>query len=263
LGPAERVSSFARDDLSSFVAEHYGPDQMILAAAGAVDHDALVAQAERLFGHLSARPRLVYSDARYQGGESRVEKDLEQAHFALAFETPGYRDPTIYAAQIYAAALGGNMSSRLFQEVREKRGLCYTIFAQVGAYADTGLTTIYAGTSSEQLGELSMITMDELARSADDMGEAEIARARAQMKAGLLMGLESPSNRAERLARMVAIWDRVPEVAEVVEKVDAVTIADVRDFAAGMITRAMPTLALYGPVVGAPDLGQLQDRLVA
>ncbi len=263
LGPAERVSSFTRDDLSTFVAEHYGPDQMILAAAGAVDHDALVAQAEALFGHLTARPRLVQNEARYHGGEARVEKGLEQAHFALAFETPGYRDDAIYAAQIYAAALGGNMSSRLFQEVREKRGLCYTIFAQVGAYADTGLTTIYAGTSAEQLGQLAAITMDELKRSAEDMSQAEIARARTQMKAGLLMGLESPSNRAERLARMVAIWDRVPDVSEVVEKVDAVSIADVRQFAINMIGGASPTLALYGPISQAPILDELQGRLVA
>ena len=263
LGPVDRVSSFARDDLSSFIAEHYGPDQMILAAAGAVDHDTLVRQAEALFGHLPSRPRLVQDQASYKGGESRVEKGLEQAHFALAFETPGYRDASIYAAQIYSAALGGNMSSRLFQEVREKRGLCYTIFAQVGAYADTGLTTIYAGTSADELGQLAMITMDELKRSAEDMSEAEITRARTQMKAGLLMGLESPSNRAERLARMVAIWDRVPDVAEVVANVDAVTLTDVRKFAADIISGPTPTLALYGPVASAPALSELQGRLAA
>ncbi len=95
------------------------------------------------------------------------------------------------------------MSSRLFQEVRENRGLCYTIFAQAGAYEDTGLTTIYAGTSAEQIAELANLTMDEMKRAADDMTAAEVARARAQMKAGLLMGLESPSNRAERLCTAV------------------------------------------------------------
>ena len=263
LGPAERVSAFSRNDLSGFVGEQYGPDQMILAAAGAVDHADLVKRAEVLFGHLQGSQSPKSQPALYTGGEKRVVKDLEQVHMAMAFESPGYRDDDIYTAQIYAAALGGGMSSRLFQEIREKRGLCYTIFAQAGAYADSGLMTIYAGTSAEQIGELSGLTMDELKRSADDMSEAEVARARAQMKAGLLMGLESPSSRAERLARMVAIWGRVPLVSETVEKVDAVTTRAVREFAGALATGIKPTLALYGPVDHAPTLEELQNRLAA
>ena len=210
LGPAERIRSFSRNDLQGFVDQHYGPGQMILAAAGAVDHDALVRLAEAQFGHMAPRPVPEPDAARFTGGgEARRDKQLEQAHFALALESPGYRDDEIYTAQIYASALGGGMSSRLFQEIREKRGLCYTIFAQAGAYADTGSTTIYAGTSGDQLADLAHITIDEMKRAAEDMREDEVARARAQMKAGMLMGLESPSNRAERLARLVQNWDRV------------------------------------------------------
>ena len=154
--------------------------------------------------------------ARFHGNEHRVERDLEQAHFALSFQSPSYRDPAIYTAQVFAGAFGGGMSSRLFQEAREKRGLCYTIFSQAGAYADTGTFTIYAGTSAEQLGELAELSVDELKRAADTLSEAEIARARAQMKAGMLMSLESPSSRAERLARLLAIWDRIPPLEETV-----------------------------------------------
>jgi predicted Zn-dependent peptidase len=263
LGPSERVGAFTRDDLSGFVAEHYGPDQMILSAAGAIDHDALVREAEKLFGHLSPTPAFDIAPAAFSGGEVRHAKDLEQAHFALAFESPGYRDDAIYIAQIYASALGGGMSSRLFQEIRESRGLCYTIFAQAGAYADTGMTTIYAGTSAAQIGELAEITIDEMKRAADDMSPAEVARARAQMKAGMLMGLESPSNRAERIARMIQIWDRVPDLDEVVQRIDAVTTGDVRDFAGHMATQAPAALALYGPVKDAPDLARLQGRRAA
>jgi len=192
-----------------------------------------------------------------------VEKQLEQAHFALAFESPDYTDPAIYTAQIYASALGGGMSSRLFQEVREKRGLRSTIFAQTGAHADTGMMTIYAGTSAEDLGDLTTITLDEMKRAADDMSEAEVARARAQMKAGLLMGLESPSNRAERLARQMQVWGRIPPLAEVVDHIDAVTVEDVRALAAHMISTAPSALALYGPVSTAPDWQTIQDRRVA
>lgn len=257
LGPEERVRSFSREDLRRFVTEHYGPSQMILSAAGDVDHDAIVRMAEDLFGGLEARVANVPSAAAFKGGERREVKSLEQAHFALAFEGPAYRDDAIYTAQIYSVALGGGMSSRLFQEVREKRGLCYTIFAQTGAYSDTGMTTIYAGTSADQLPELAGLTMSELARAAEDMSDAEVARARAQMKAGMLMGLESPSSRAERLARLMQIWGRIPALEETVALIDSVSTQGVRDFAAHVAGQAPAALALYGPVERAPDLSEM------
>ena len=263
LGEAPRVSSFSREDLAGFVGEHYGPEQLILSAAGGVDHDAIVRAAEKLFGGMAQRPALTPEAARLPGGESRQEKSLEQAHFALAFESPGYRDQAFYTTQIYSTALGGGMSSRLFQEAREKRGLCYTIFAQSGAYADTGMTTIYAGTSGDQLDELATLTIDEMKRAADDMSEAEIARARAQMKAGLLMGLESPSARAERMALMVQIWGKVPPIEETSPRIDAVTCAGVKDFAAKLATQSPAAMALYGPVSKAPSLDDLQVRRAA
>ncbi|SPH20565.1 putative zinc protease [Ascidiaceihabitans donghaensis] len=263
LGPSERVSSFTQQDLSDFVGSHYGPEQMILSAAGAVDHDALVKLAESLFGRLKPTPKFDVAPAKFIGGETRQIKPLEQAHFALGFESPGYRADDIYVAQIYASALGGGMSSRLFQEIREKRGLCYTIFAQAGAYADTGMMTVYAGTSGDEVADLASITIDEMKRAAEDMSPAEVARARAQMKAGLLMGLESSSNRAERLARLVQIWDRVPPLEETVSMIDAVTTGDVRAFAEAMAATATPALALYGPVEAAPTLSRLQEQRAA
>jgi len=264
LGPSEKVGSFGRADLSDFVTEHYGPDQMILSAAGAVDPDQLLALAEKLFGHLKPRSKPSQAQAAaFAGGERRVQKGLEQAHFTLGFEGPGYRDPSIYAAQIHSIAMGGGMSSRLFQEIRENRGLCYTIFAQAGAYADTGMLTVYAGTSGEELDALATLTVDELKRAAEDMSAEEVARARAQMKAGMLMGLESPSNRAERLARMVAIWGKVPSIDETIERIDAVTTGDVRGFGERLISQSGCAMALYGPVDKAPSFEELKARLVA
>jgi predicted Zn-dependent peptidase len=262
LGPAERVAGFSREDLTNFVAEHYSADHMILSAAGAVDHDAIVAQAEGLFGARKASGATLIEPARFHGREKRVVKKLEQVHFAMAFDAPGYRAPDVYAAQIYAMAMGGGMSSRLFQKVREERGLCYSIFAQSGAYEDTGQITIYAGTSAEEIGDLTQITLDEMKRAAEDMTDAEVARARAQIKAGMLMGLESPSSRAERLARLLAIWGRVPEPEEAVAKVDAVTTADVR-LSAERLLSADAALALYGPVRRAPGLEAIRQRLAA
>mgnify|MGYP006083456541 FL=1 len=263
LGPEERVSNFQKPDLSTFVSENYSANQMVLAAAGAVDHDELVRQCEEIFGDLIARNQSPVLQGNFCGGEIRQVKDLEQAHFALAFESPNYKNPDIYTAQIFSTAFGGGMSSRLFQEVREKRGLCYSIFASAGAYCDTGTMTIYSGTSGDKVAELANITMDELKRAADDMSEAEVARARAQMKAGLLMGLESPSSRAERLARMMTIWDRIPSLDEVVSQIDGVTTEAVRNFSGLMAGGAPAAMALYGPVADAPTIEKLQARLVA
>ena len=262
LGPAERVSAFGRADLKAFVAQHYGPGQMILAAAGGVNHDEIVAQATEIFGGMKAKPATTFQPAAFMGTERREVKDLEQVHFAMAFDAPGYRHPDVYTAQVYAMTMGGGMSSRLFQKVREERGLCYSIFAQSGAYEDTGQITIYAGTSAEEIAELTQITMDELKRAADDMSEAEVARARVQIKAGMLMGLESPSSRAERIARLLAIYGRVPDVDEAVARIDAVTTADVRRYA-GDLAGADTALALYGPVSNAPGLEEIRKRLAS
>lgn len=263
LGPAERVAAFSRTDFRAFVDENYGPGQMVLAAAGAVDHDAIVKQAEEALSHLPAVETPQVLQGLFKGGERRVSKDLEQAHFALALESPDYKDPDIYTAQIFSSVFGGGMSSRLFQEAREKRGLCYTIFCSAGAFSDTGAMTIYAGTSKDQVTGLGELVIDELKRAATDIGETEVERARTQMKAGMLMGLESPSSRAERLARMVSIWGRVPDLEEVVERINGVSNTDVRDFAGQLASQANMALALYGPIEGAVTLDQLRARSVA
>ena len=262
LGPAKRVGAFSQQDLINFVAQHYGPNQMILSAAGGVDHDEIMTKAIELFGHLPRHEPFQMMGADFLGGEKRKVKKLEQAHFTLSFEAPSYRAPDVYAAQIYGMALGGGMSSRLFQKVREENGLCYTIFAQSGAYEDTGQITIYAGTSSEEIASLAQLTVEELKRAPQDMSSAEVERARVQLKAGLLMGLESPSSRAERLARLLAIYDRVPSLDEAIAKIDAVTCQDVREFAANM-NMARSAMVLYGPISKAPDLASLRKALAA
>ena len=263
LGPAERVKAFGRDDLKQFVAQRYGPEQLILSAAGAVDHAALVKEAERLFGHLPRGNNVDIEPAKFIGGEIRENKDLEQAHFTLALEGPNYTSTDIYTAQVFSSAFGGGMSSRLFQEVREKRGLCYTIFAQASAFSDSGMMTIYAGTSGDQLAELAGITIDELKRASDDMSVAEVDRARVQMKAGMLMGLENPASRAERMARMIMIHGHVPSLTDTIVKIDAVDVDAVKDFAGALTQKAGAAMALYGPVDNAPDLADLNKRLLS
>ena len=263
LGPSELVKNFSREDLLEFVSEQYGPEQMVLSAAGSVDHEKIVSQVKLLFDKKEPISKVAMISSKYNGGEKQVDKNLEQAHFALAFEAPGYRDETIYTSQIYSIALGGGMSSRLFQEIREKRGLCYTIFAQGGAYSDTGLLTIYSGTSADSLKDLSDITISEMKRMTIDFEQIELDRARVQMKAGLLMGLESASARAERLARMLTIWDRIPTLDEIVKKIDAVDLNDVRHFSDSIISNKKPTLSTYGPISNGVPFNQIIDSLVA
>ena len=261
LGSTENVRSFSREDLQNFVTEHYGPEQMVLSAAGSVDHDALVEEARSLFGDLNRTPKFSNEPSKFIGGEVRVINDLEQAHFALSFESASYLDDNIYTAQIYSTALGGGMSSRLFQEIREKRGLCYSIYASAGAFADSGMMTIYSGTSSNDISGLANITIDEIKRSASDMTDEEVARSRSQMKAGMLMGLEGASARCERLARTILIFNRVPDLDEIVSKIDAVNAEHVKEFAQNLCNSSV-AYALYGPVKNAPDVSELEKRLV-
>lgn len=262
LGPTEKVQAFTAQDFRSFVASHYTPDRMILVAAGAVDHDSIVRMAEETFGHLKSGSEALASPAIFGGAEVRRVKALEQAHLAMAFDAPGFQDTAFYDAQIFATAMGGGMSSRLFQEAREKRGLCYTIFAQAAAYADAGTLMIYSGTSGEDVGGLADLIIDELRQAGDGLSAQEITRAKTQMRAGLLMGLESSSARCERLARMIAIWGRIIPLEEGLAKLDTVTAETVRAYAEGLSQKGA-AMALYGPVERTPSLKTLKERLAA
>jgi len=263
LGPAERVRGFDEGALRSFTAAHYAPERMIVAAAGAVDHGRILRLAESLFGDMTRGHATRPAPARFSGGERRKVKKLEQAHLALAFEAPPAAHDDAVAAQVFATALGGGMSSRLFQEAREKRGLCYTIFAQASAFADTGALTIYAGAEGGEIGGLCALIGREIAAMAAEASEDEIARARAQLRAGVVMGLESPSNRAERLARCVAVWGEVEPLHTVIDRIDAVDADRVRRMAAALCARAAPAMALYGPVRDAPPAAALAEALAA
>ncbi len=261
LGEPSHVRAITEAHLHAFTARCYAPEQMVIAAAGAVDHDAIVRQAEALFGHLARRAPAQAEPAKFLGGERRMDKTLEQAHFALGLEAPGWNADDLYAGQVVSTLLGGGMSSRLFQEAREKRGLCYSIFAQASAHEDTGIMTIYAGTGAAEIRGLSELVIDEIRRAADAATEEETARARAQLKAGLLMGLESPFGRCERMARSLLIWDRVWPQDETVARIEAVDAKAARASAEKMASSGKLALALYGPVSQTPDPDALLARL--
>jgi predicted Zn-dependent peptidase len=178
----------------------------------------------------------------------RVKEDLEQAHLTYAFPGVSSSDPDFYVAQAYVTALGGGMSSRLFQEVREKRGLCYSVYAFSQAAADSGMIGIYDGTGEKEAEEISAVIADEMAALAAKASVAEVARAKAQMKSSLLMGLERPSTRAEQIVSHLFTFGRVLPVAELIEKLDAIDAAAVRRFGARVMATSNPATAAIGPV---------------
>lgn len=247
LGTEDTVAGMSRDALAGFMAGHYRAERMVLVAAGAVRHDELVRLAEATFGGLRQAERMPYQAARYVGGELRFERDLEQVHFTLALPGVAYEDPDFYAAQVMSTVAGGGMSSRLFQEVREQRGLCYSVFSFASSYVDGGTFGVYAGTGETEAGELVPVICDELARLAADADEEETARARTQLKAGMLMSLESSTSRTEQLARQMLIYGRPLTTEEIVAKVDAVDAGAVRRVTQRLLG-GKPSVAALGPI---------------
>ena len=259
LGTAGSVKALGRENLSGYMASHYKAPNMVLAAAGAVDHEQLVDQASGLFATLQAGPGGPCGTAQFRGGNRRLTQDLEQVHLALAFEGVPYGDPDYYAAQLFAGVLGGGMSSRLFQEVREKRGLAYSVFGFSWSFNDTGLTGIYAGAAPERFCDLVPVLADEMARMGVDVSDEETDRAKAQVKAGLLMSLESSSSRAEQIARQQMIYGRIVPVEEIIAKVDAVDAKALRRYAGRILSGPAPAIA----TVGALDGLEKEDRIAA
>ncbi|WP_298724153.1 pitrilysin family protein [uncultured Ferrovibrio sp.] len=260
LGTVERVSNMKREDLQGFLDRFYHAPNLVLVAAGAVDHDKLVAAAETLFSGLSKTPRQPPQKAIYRGGEKRAMRDLEQAHIAIALPGVPFGDPMYFAMQVYATVLGGGMSSRLFQEVREKRGLAYSVYAYPSFYRDGGLMTVYAGTSGEQLRELMPVLADELAKLTGHIEAAEIDRARAQLKVGYVMSLESSGARLEQLGRHMLIYNRPLDVDEVLNALDAVDEAAVKAVAERVMRSAAPTVAALGPIGALEDYARFSAR---
>jgi predicted Zn-dependent peptidase len=246
LGTAARVRAFTAADLKSFLAKHYRPENMVLAAAGAVHHEPFLRHAEALFGGLTQGGFGSEQRAQYKGGARSDAKRFEQSHLVLAFEGPSYRDHKYFTAQVFSGLFGGGMSSRLFQEAREKRGLCYSIYSSAFGLGDTGLFAVHAATGAEMMASLIDVTAGELeAVAAHGPTDAELQRAKAQLKAGLLMSLESSSARAEQMARQIMIYGRLVGTRELVDSVDAVTAEDVLTFARSLST-SIPTVAVVG-----------------
>ncbi len=262
LGSPENVSSLTRDDLFDFMSRRYSPKRMVFSASGKVDHQQIVDLVSSKFDNLPAHEDHEMEALRYEGGNRIEQRDLEQVHVIFGLPTVSYTDNSFYDLQVFNTLLGGGMSSRLFQEIREKRGLVYSVYSFSSHYVDGGLFSIYAGTGPNDIGELMPVMCDELVRATVDLTEEEVNRARAQLKASVVMGMESNSGRCETLARQIQIFGGPQTMEEIIAKVEAVDLERVR--AAGKsLLGGTPTVTALGPVKGMPGYDDLATRLRA
>jgi len=261
LGTPETVRAIDARRLRGYLSRNYRAPDMVISAAGAVDHQAVVDDVTRRFASFNGPEGTPPEGAKFVGGARIESRDLEQVHVAFALEGVPQRDPSIYSLQVFTNVLGGGMSSRLFQEVREIRGLCYAIYAFHAAYADTGMLGVYAGTDASDLPELMRVVVDQVGNAAETISEREIARSKAQMKAGLLMALESSGARAEQLARQMMIYGRPIPLEEIVGKIEAVTVESARAAGRALIGRNRPAVAVLGPGRGLERAAVIAETL--
>ncbi len=263
LGTPETVQAVGSPMLGEYLGRHYRGPAMVIAAAGAVDHDAIVALASDRFGGLASHPGPTPVAAAYKGGELRESRDLMETQVMIGFEGRPYTSESFYTAQVLSAVLGGGMSSRLFQEVRERRGLCYSIYAFHWSFSDTGMLGVHAATGPGDVAELMPVIVGELERAAHDINETELNRAKAQLRAGLLMALESPAARAGQLARQLLLFGRPIPIEELVGRIDAITVGELRKLAEDIMTGSPPTLAAIGPLDGLMSREKVAERFGA
>jgi predicted Zn-dependent peptidase len=228
LGDETSVEAIKVEDLHEWRRRHYGAGSLALVAAGKVDHDALVALAERHLADLPEGTAAAPEPGRFTGGTRVGRGASEQAHLTLAFPAPAQRDPDYFAARLFADAVGGGMSSRLFQQVREDRGLAYSVYASLQPYSDAGIFYVYAATARRESAAAAQLIEEVLAEAVDAVTERELVRVRTQSRAALLMSMESPWGQAHYLARQLAVYGRLVEPAEVLAELDAVTLEAMR-----------------------------------
>ena len=248
LGTEELIGTVSRQQILDWRNRNYWGSRIVVSAAGNIDHQAFALETARLLGKIESGQQPQREQPSFAPTSCTAEKPLDQAHLVLTFEAPSYRDPDIYVLQVLSNILGGGMSSRLFQEVREKRGLCYSVFSFGSAYEDVGQVGVYAATSPEHSNELMSLTTDIMMSVAREVSEAEVARAKAQLKASLVMNLESASSRADQIARQFLAFGQVPAISTLVTKIEAVTAEQVRALAEKLFKAKTPGFSAVGHI---------------
>ena len=260
LGTGDIISKMSRETVIKFINDNYGSEQMIFSAAGNICHNKLVDLVNNKFSSFSKKQIPGLELANYVGGDWRQDKKLEQVHLVIGFPSVTFYDPDFYAQQVLSMLLGGGMSSRLFQEVREKRGLVYSIYSFTSAYRDSGMLGIYAGTGEKQIKELVPVVCDELLAIKESDLEVEIERSKVQLRSGLMMSRETTSNRCEQMAQHLLVYGDIMTVEEIVEKVNHVDISSVKRVIKKLLA-TVPTLTALGPISNLEAYDKFCGRL--
>ncbi|MFN3946265.1 MAG: M16 family metallopeptidase [Allosphingosinicella sp.] len=251
LGEEPSIEAITVDDLHDWRRGQYRAGSLSLVAAGKVDHDRLVELADRLFADLPTGTLRQPAEARFTGGTRVGRGQCDQAHLALGFAGPAQLGEDYLAARLFADAVGGGMSSRLFQQLREERGLAYSVYAMLQPWSDCGLLSIYAATARRQSASAAQLIEEVLEEAVRDLGEREVNRVRTQAKAGLLMSMESPWGQAHYVARQLSVYGRLVPVSEVVAQLEAVTVDHVREAGRRMLSGARARATIGFPAVRA------------
>jgi predicted Zn-dependent peptidase len=250
LGEVATLKPASAAGLEAWRAALYGdPTRLVVSAAGAVDEDQLLAEAERAFGTLARPPQPLPEPepARFVGGARAEARKLEQAHLVLLLPGAGSRDPDWAAQRLFAEVLGGGMASRLFQEAREARGLCYAVDAYADSFADSGVLGVYAGTAAEDAAPMAALAAQTLLALAERVEPAELARAKAQARSGVFMGREPPLARAEQNAGQALLFDRLVGAGEMADAVDAVDAPAFAAYGRRVVAAGASAAAVLGP----------------
>ena len=262
LGRPDTVNSMTRAQLSAFMRDGYYGGNMVLVGSGRIDHDEMMRLAEKHFGSLPPGRAGDRNPAQYTGGLFIENRPSEQVHLLMGFPGVSIADDQHYAASVLSTLFGGGMSSRLFQEVREKRGLVYSIYSFSSVYSDSGLFGIYAGTGEKEVAELVPVICDEIRKLPSTITEQELKRAKAQIKSSTVMALESTAARAEQLGNQILLAGRPVPVEEQISRIDALTVDDMAALA-GKVFGGPLTMAGIGPVGYLESYDGILGRLAA
>jgi predicted Zn-dependent peptidase len=228
LGRERSVRTIRQQDCFDWIATQFVPSRLVLAASGNVGPDELLGLGERLFGDMGAAAAPAVAPATFTGGARNDRRSFEQAHWCLAFEGLPATHDGVPALSLFVQGLGGGTSSRLFQELREERGLAYSIYAWNHPFEDVGLVGIGCAAERARAAESVQLARDVLADTAEGLTQAEVDRARAQVEAGLLMTLETPQGRADHMARSIEVFGRILDLGEILDQIRAVRLEDAR-----------------------------------
>ncbi|WP_412063169.1 M16 family metallopeptidase [Rubrivirga sp. IMCC45206] len=250
IGTPESVRSFSRDDLAGFIGRHYVPDRLVVSVAGAVRHSDVVRRVETLLADFDRAPAPADRAPAngYTPGDVVIERPVQQAHLVMGTRSFGIEDPRRTVLSVLNTILGGGMSSRLNQNIREKYGWCYSVYSFTNVQTDSGDVGVYIGTDASRVDRSRVLIERELTKLAEtEVSPRMLSRAKHQLKGSIILGLESTSNRMQRLGRVELAFDRIVPIAEVVGEIDAVTAAEVRDLAAELFAPGRLSSAVLLP----------------